>query len=91
VSAWAPGGHRTGAGEISRLPDADLVAEVRAFGALPEAIASSPAMLAIVLPTLRADFAVYADFTDTGAPAPCPVAAYGGDADPLLLPGAMES
>jgi surfactin synthase thioesterase subunit len=39
-------------------------------------------MPAIVLPTLRADLAVNGDFTDTGAPASCPVAAYGGDADP---------
>lgn len=89
VSSWAPLGHREGARELSELPDADLVARVCDLGALPAEISASPEMLQIVLPTLRADLAAYADYTDDGASVSCPVAAYGGRSDPLLVPGAM--
>jgi surfactin synthase thioesterase subunit len=91
VSSWAPRGYRDGARELAAMPDAQLVEAVRDLGALPPAISASPDMLAVVLPTLRADLAVYADYTDDGATVHCPVAAYGGQSDPLLVPGAMAA
>jgi surfactin synthase thioesterase subunit len=44
-----------------------------------------------VIPTLRADLAVYADFVDDERQVPCPVAAYGATDDPLLEPGCMRT
>ncbi len=90
VSSWAPLGHRDGALELSKLSDDELVANVRDLGAVPAAIADSPDMMAVLLPALRADLAVYAGYEHDGAQVSCPVAAYGANADPLILPGAME-
>lgn len=89
VSSWAPRGYLDGAREFSSLPDAELAAMVADLGALPTEILASPEMLQVVLPTLRADLAVYGDHVDDGAVVSCPVAAYGGRSDPLLVPGAM--
>lgn len=89
VSSWAPGGHLDRAREFSDLPDAELAAQVADLGVLPPAISASPDMLQLVLPTLRADLAVYGDYVDDGTVVSCPVAAYGGRSDPLLVPGAM--
>lgn len=89
VSSWAPEGYLDGARELSDLTDAELAAKVADLGALPAEISASPDMLQVVLPTLRADLAVYGDHVDDGAVVSCPVAAYGGKSDPLLLPGAM--
>lgn len=91
VSSWAPEGYRAGARELSGMPDAELVETVRTLGALPAEIAASPEILTVVLPTLRADLALYADYVDDAAPVPCPVAAYGGRADQLLAPGALAA
>lgn len=89
VSSWAPAGYLDGAREFSDLTDAELAAKVADLGALPTVISASPDMLQMVLPTLRADFAVYCDHVDDGTVVSCPVAAYGGKSDPLLVPGAM--
>lgn len=89
ISSWAPKGYLDGARELSDLPDAELAAKVADLGALPAVISASPDMLQVVLPTLRADLAVYGDHVDDGAVVSCPVAAYGGKSDPLLVPGAM--
>jgi surfactin synthase thioesterase subunit len=91
VSSWAPAKYRDGARELAARPDSALVDAAREFGALPPAISASPDMLAVVLPMLRADLSVYADYTDDGAAVPCPVAAYGARSDPLLVPGAMAA
>ena len=91
VSSWAPEGYRDGARELARMSDSELADTARQLGALPAAIAADPQMLSVVLPTLRADLAVFADHVDDGATVSCPVAAYGGQSDPLLLPGAMAT
>lgn len=90
VSSWAPGGYREGAGLLRDASDADLVAAARDLGTLPPAVLADPGVLSVVLPTLRADLAVYADYTDDRRPAPCPVAAYGAVDDQLLIPGCMR-
>jgi surfactin synthase thioesterase subunit len=89
VSSWAPGGSRPGAADLARLPDSELAETVRGLGALPTTLLASPDMLRVLLPALRADFAVYADYCDEPAAIRCPVTAYGATDDPLLLPGAM--
>lgn len=89
VSSWAPAGYPDGVREVSDLPDAELAAKVAELGALPAVISASPKMLQAVLSTLRADFAVYCDYVNDATVVSCPVAAYGGKSDPLLVPGAM--
>ncbi|GAB3654581.1 alpha/beta fold hydrolase [Actinocorallia lasiicapitis] len=94
VSSWAPLRSRDGALELSRLDDTALVQTVRDLGMLPEVIAASPDMLQVVLPALRADLSVYADYRDPPpdqAVVACPVAAYGALSDPLLVPDAMAA
>jgi surfactin synthase thioesterase subunit len=89
VSSWAPQSHLGGAREINALPDAELAATVADLGALPAVISANLDMLRVVLPTLRADLAVYADYIDDGAAVSCPLVAYSAKSDPLLASGSM--
>lgn len=90
VSSWAPKGYLAGAGQLSVASDDELVRAVFELGTLPPAVRDDPDVLQVVLPTLRADLAVYADYVDDGRPVPCPVAAYGAVDDQLLEPGCMR-
>ncbi|MGV9351943.1 thioesterase II family protein [Streptomyces misionensis] len=90
VSGWAPRGFFRASLADSEMPEADLLAHVRRLGSFPEEIQRDPALLARVLPALRADLRVAATFTDDGAEVTCPLVSYGGDADPLMVePDAM--
>jgi surfactin synthase thioesterase subunit len=92
VSSWAPLRSRDGVQELSGLDDAELVAVARELDLLPEAIAASPDMLRFVLPALRADLSVYADYGEpAGKTVSCPLVAYGANDDPLLQPNAMTA
>lgn len=68
---------------LHRLPDAELVAELRRrYDGIPEAILADPELLALFLPILRADVAVMASYRY--APEPplrAPIAAFGGRDD----------
>jgi len=70
------------------LGDAPLLEAVqRHFGGLPAEVLDTPELLELVLPTLRADFALLAGHRDAAAEAlPLPVVALGGDADPWAAP-----
>lgn len=69
------------------LPQADFVGRLRALNGTPPEVLSEPALLEVLLPALRADFAV----NETYRPDPrvrlgLPVSAFGGRADPLAEP-----
>lgn len=66
------------------LPDDAFVAElVRRYDAIPQAILAERELMALFLPVLKADFAVFETHRHApGEPLPCPIAIYGGDADP---------
>ncbi len=66
------------------LPDDAFVAElVRRYDAIPQAILAERDLMALFLPVLKADFAVFETHRhEDGPPLPCPIAIYGGDADP---------
>ena len=66
------------------LPDDAFVAElVRRYDAIPQAILAERDLMALFLPILKADFAVFETHRHAdGAALPCPIAIYGGDADP---------
>ncbi|MCC7368638.1 MAG: thioesterase [Chloroflexi bacterium] len=68
---------------IHQLPPAAFVAEiVRRYDGIPRAVLAEPALLRLLLPTLRADLAMletyhYAQET----PLPCPISVFGGRQD----------
>jgi len=77
--------HVPGIGGVSALPDGELVAELRRLNGTTDEVLASPAALQLLLPVLRADFALAEDYTcPPGEPLPCPITALVGAGDPDL-------
>jgi surfactin synthase thioesterase subunit len=91
VSSWSPEGFAPGAGGLSRGPEAELVEWLRGLGQLPPEVQADPALMAMVLPVVRADLAVFASYEDDGAVVRGPLVSYCGRDDPLLRPDAMAA
>lgn len=72
--------------EPERLTDDDLVAALKERGGTDDAVLDEPELREIVLPSIRADFAIDDAYRFTGAlPAlGCPVTALGGAQDPIV-------
>lgn len=68
------------------LTDDELVAAIKSRGGTDDGILDEPELREIVLPSIRADFAIDDDYRFTGAmPAlGCPVNAIGGSDDPIV-------
>lgn len=65
------------------LPRDELVAELRRLQGTPEAVLDHPELLDLLLPALRADFAVWETYRYTDEPPlACPLTAVGGRDDP---------
>lgn len=76
---------------LAELPEAEFIAAVQGrYGGIPEVILREPELMALFLPTLRADFAVLESYTYGAEP---PLAAaimvYGGNDDPLGPPAVL--
>ncbi|AGL15855.1 thioesterase II family protein [Actinoplanes sp. N902-109] len=84
MSGWAPEGFFQPTEEQSRMPEPEMVEWIKKLGSFPAEIYDNPEMLALVVPALRADLAVCAEYRDDGAPVGCPVVSYGGRSDPLM-------
>ena len=69
------------------LPHAEFVAELRRLHGTPEAVLTNDEMLNLLMPTLRADFAVLETYRpcDDG-PLACPIIAAGGREDEQVSP-----
>jgi surfactin synthase thioesterase subunit len=91
VSAWAPGAHHPVLDRVQEVPDAILLSEMRALGALPPGMHDDAAAVGSALRTLRADGGVYSSYLDDGAVVSCPVLAFAGQSDPLVQPTAMSA
>jgi surfactin synthase thioesterase subunit len=82
---------------IHKLPDADILGMLRAFGGTTNEMLADRGMMSAILPTLRADFEVCETHVHApGPPLACPVTAFGGLADPVvghddLLPWERET
>ena len=74
------------------LPDQDFVAAIQSrYGGIPKAILDEPELMALFLPTLRADFAVFETYRFEPEPQlPCRLAFYGGSHDPQSEPAASD-
>lgn len=65
------------------LSDAELLARLRAYEGTPGELLANEEVLRFLLPTLRADFTLCETYRyEPAPPLPCPVTAFGGDADP---------
>ncbi|MES2740498.1 MAG: alpha/beta fold hydrolase [Pseudomonadota bacterium] len=74
---------RRSAGRLHELNDADLIAVLRQYNGAPAAVLDEPELMALMLPTVRADFALAADYHyRAGTPLTVPISVYGGDSDP---------
>jgi medium-chain acyl-[acyl-carrier-protein] hydrolase len=69
---------------LHTLPDAELLAAIREFGGTPPEVLDHAEFAELLLPAIRADFAIYERYVFRGGePLRCPIVAVGGDADPL--------
>jgi medium-chain acyl-[acyl-carrier-protein] hydrolase len=77
---------------IATLPEPEFLAELQALGGLPAALLEHRELLALLVPTLRADVAIHETyvFRDEAALA-CPITAYGGLTDPRVSRPSLEA
>ncbi len=77
----APQLHAT-APPIASLDESALLCEVqRRYGPIPAAVLAEPELMAMFLPTLRADLQINEAYWAPARPLPCPVSAFGGSND----------
>lgn len=70
---------------IHALPEAEFLAELSELGGLPSALLEHRELLALLVPTLRADVSIHETYAfQEQAPLACPITAYGGVADPKV-------
>lgn len=92
MSGWAPQGFFTPTEEQANMPEAEMVGWIKKLGSFPAAVYDNPEMLALVIPALRADLSIAAQYVDDGSRVSCPLVSYGGRSDPLMEdPDAMAS
>ena len=65
----------------------NLIEEIRKLGGTPEEVIQTPELLDLMLPILRADFAVLDTYHyRDGDPLPCPISAFASDRDAEVTP-----
>ena len=64
---------------IHALPDAEFIAELRRLNGTPEAVLQNQELMQLLLPILRADFAMLETYVyHSEPPLTCPITAFGG-------------
>jgi surfactin synthase thioesterase subunit len=86
AAANAPHRHRPSRGE---LDDAGFIQLLRSYEGTPAMVFEHRELLEMVLPTLRADFAI-ADTVTPALPVACPLSAWAGEEDPYVPAGDLE-
>jgi medium-chain acyl-[acyl-carrier-protein] hydrolase len=77
---------------IHSLPGAEFIAELRRLNGTPDGILENPELMEIMLPLLRADFALYEKYSyAVELPLGCPIAAFGGWDDPRVEYSDLEA
>jgi medium-chain acyl-[acyl-carrier-protein] hydrolase len=75
-----------------QLPDEEFCAHVAAIGGTPRELLDDPRFRRVVLPALRADFAMHETYTCAAdTPLECPITAFGGAEDPEATPQKIRS
>ncbi|MFP4338357.1 MAG: thioesterase II family protein, partial [Halothece sp.] len=73
------------------LPDAELIKKLRWLNGTSAKILDDPEMMQLMLPILRADFAVCETYEyQSATPLPCPITAFGGWRDPAIRHGGLK-
>uniref|UniRef100_A0A450VS54 Medium-chain acyl-[acyl-carrier-protein] hydrolase n=1 Tax=Candidatus Kentrum sp. LPFa TaxID=2126335 RepID=A0A450VS54_9GAMM len=70
---------------LHKLPNSELVEELRNYGGTPEIVLQHEELMAIFTPVIRSDFAInetYVHMPET--PLDCPIRAFGGETDHLV-------
>ena len=71
--------------ELHRLPDEELLSALDELDGIPQQIRATPALLTLLLPTLRADHQLKETYVYRHRdPLGCPIQAFGGLDDPLV-------
>ncbi|MGH8526647.1 MAG: thioesterase II family protein [Gammaproteobacteria bacterium] len=82
VSAHRAPRLKSGRPPLHHLPDADLIVELERLEGTPRQVLNDPELMALMLPTLRADFALCDTYAYVGrAPLECPITVFGGSED----------
>jgi surfactin synthase thioesterase subunit len=78
---------------IADLPTPEFLDQVRLrYGALPDAVLADPDLVRILVPGLRADFAMLESYRyEPGVPLDCPIVACAGSADPHATRPELEA
>jgi medium-chain acyl-[acyl-carrier-protein] hydrolase len=78
---------------LHHLPDREFVAEIdRRYGGIPVEILENQDVLALLLPSLRADITALETYQpEPSPPLPCPITVFGGADDPLTPRAHLEA
>jgi len=77
---------------IRQLPDDEFLEAVNTLDGIPPAALANAELIALTLPTLRADFTVYETYVYREAPPlDCPITAFGGLDDPRVRRSAVAA
>jgi medium-chain acyl-[acyl-carrier-protein] hydrolase len=78
---------------LGHLPDRDFVAEIcRRYDGIPQPVLQNTELLSLLLPGLRADFALNENYMYRSEdPFPCPFSALGGSEDPTVNPDELAA
>ncbi len=71
---------------ISHLPDVEFINQLRKLNSTPEEVFEHEELVELLLPSLRADFAIYEKYKyHDEEPLDCPISAFGGQKDTLIF------
>lgn len=95
LSGTAPPWQQEALGDLENLTDGEFIRGLRKAGALSPKQIAEPAVLALMLPAIRADYLLFEStrelFTRPAtAPLSCPLELFAGDADTAIDPGQMR-
>jgi surfactin synthase thioesterase subunit len=77
---------------IHLLPDPEFIAELERLNGTPAEVLQNAELMELLLPVLRADFAVNETYTySAGEPLDCPISAFGGLQDTLTSRDKLEA
>jgi surfactin synthase thioesterase subunit len=77
---------------IHTLPEKEFLAELRRLNGTPSELLDHQELMEIMLPLLRADFAVYETYVySSEPPLNCPISAFGGLQDDRVNDGELEA
>jgi medium-chain acyl-[acyl-carrier-protein] hydrolase len=77
---------------IHTLPNSEFLAELRRLNGTPEEVLQNEELMQLLLPTLRADFAVLETYVYTPqSPLNCPITVFGGLQDPEVCCETLEA